>query len=161
MSSRRLPYIPGELQFISSSVYRRTPLFRSERCCRRIVDALADVGKSSGFLLIGWVLKPEPAEATSRIMQRLKSRTATGILKHLRENQDRCWCRKMLARLALPPTVHDESHHRVWQRQFYPYGIYSQKKQLEKLDYIHNNPVTRGLAGSPAAWPWSSWRYYY
>ncbi|HET7212446.1 MAG TPA: hypothetical protein VFL79_02560 [Terriglobia bacterium] len=69
--------------------------------------------------------------------------------------------RKTLARLALPPTVHDESHYRVWQRRFYPYGIYSEKKQSEKLDYIHNNPVTRGLVGSPGVWPWSSWRYYF
>ena len=134
------------------------------------MDALADVRKSTGFLLIGWVLmpehfhlllKPEPPEATSRIMQRLKSRTATSILKHLRENQDHSWCRKMLARLKLPPAVHDESHHRVWQRRFYPYGIYSEKKQLEKLDYIHNNPVTRGLVNSPGEWPWSSWRFYF
>src|SRR5690348_5906487 len=154
MVRRRLPYIPGELQFITSSIYRRTPLFRSERCCRCFVDALTDVRKSTGFLLIGWVLmpehfhlllKPESADATSRIMQRLKSRAATGILKHLRENQDLAWCRKMLARLALPPTVHDESHHRVWQRRFYPYGI----------------PVTRRLVGSPGEWPWSSWRFYF
>jgi len=26
MARRRLPYIPGELQFITSSVYRRTPV---------------------------------------------------------------------------------------------------------------------------------------
>jgi REP-associated tyrosine transposase len=170
MARRRLPYIPGELQFITSSIYRRTPVFRSEPCCRCFVDALADVRKSTGFLLIGWVLmpehfhlllKPESAEATSRIVQRIKIRTAMQILKLLRENQDRAWCRKMLARLTLPPTVHDESHHRLWQRRFYPYGIYSKKKQLEKLDYMHNNPVTRRLVRSPGEWPWSSWRFYF
>ncbi|HET7213822.1 MAG TPA: transposase [Terriglobia bacterium] len=170
MARRRLPYIPGELQFITSSIYRRTPVFSSERCCRFFVDALIEVRKSTGFLLVGWVimpehfhllLKPQSADATSRIMQCLKSRVATGILRHLRENQDRSWCRKTLARLALPPTVHDESHYRVWQRRFYPYGIYSEKKQLEKLDYIHNNPVTRGLVGSPGDWLWSSWRFYF
>ncbi|MCL5669978.1 MAG: transposase [Acidobacteria bacterium] len=168
MARRRFPYIPGELQFITSSTYRRSSLFRSQRFCRCFVDALIDVRKSTGFLLIGWVLmsehfhlllKPLSAEATSRIMQRLKNRTATSILKELRENQDGKWCRKMLARLALPPTVHDESHHRVWQRRFYPYGIYTENKQSEKLDYIHNNPVTRGLVSAPGEWPWSSWRF--
>ena len=29
------------------------------------------------------------------------------------------------------------------------------------LDYMHNNPVTRGLVNSPEDWPWSSWRFYY
>jgi putative transposase len=170
MARRRLPYIPGELQFITSSVYRRMPVFNSERCCRCFVDALADVRKATGFLLVGRVLipehfhlllKPESADATSGIMQRLKSRAATCILNHLRENQHRSWCRKMLARLALPASVHDESHHRLWQRRFYPYGIYTEKKQLEKLDYMHNNPVTRGLVNSPGDWPWSSWRFYF
>ena len=26
----------------------------------------------------------------------------------------------------------------------------------QELDYMHNNPVTRGLASSPEDWPWSS-----
>ena len=30
-----------------------------------------------------------------------------------------------------------------------------------QLDYMHNNPVTRGLVNSPEDWPWSSWRFYY
>jgi hypothetical protein len=112
---------------------------------------------SAGNLL----LKPESAEDTSRMVQRLKIRTAMQILKLLRENQNSAWCRKMLARLALPPTVHDESHHRVWERRFYPYGIYTEKKQLENLDYLHNNHVTRRLVSSPGAWPWSSWSFYF
>lgn len=170
MPCRRLPYIPGELQFITSSVYRRTPLFRSERFCRCFVDTLVEVRKAGSFLLIGWVLmpdhfhlllKPERAEDTSRIVQRLKIRTAMQVLKLLREDKDSAWRRKMLARLVLPPSVHDESHHRVWQRRFYPYGIYSEKKQLEELDYMHNNPVTRRLVRSPGDWPWSSWRFYF
>jgi len=170
VAHRKLPFIPGELQFITSSIYRRTPLFRSERFCRCFVDVLAQVRKANGFLLMGWVLmpehfhlliKPERAGDTSRIVQRLKLRTAMQILKLLRENQDSTWCRKTLARLTLPPSVHDESHHRVWQRRFYPYGIYSEKKRLEKLDYMHNNPVTRKLVSSPRDWLWSSWRFYF
>ncbi len=30
----------------------------------------------------------------------------------------------------------------------------------EKLDYIHNNPVRRGLVARPEDWPWSSFRHY-
>ena len=122
------------------------------------------------FLLVGWVLmpdhfhlllKPEPAESTPLILKRLKEETATHILKVLRDQQQYPWCRKMLARLRLPPTVHDESHYRVWQRRFYPFNVYSEKKRLEKLDYMHNNPVQRGLVSSPGDWAWSSWRFYF
>jgi putative transposase len=31
----------------------------------------------------------------------------------------------------------------------------------EKLNYMHNNPVKRGLVKEPGDWPWSSWRYYF
>ena len=31
----------------------------------------------------------------------------------------------------------------------------------EKLDYMHANPVKRGLVSSPEEWPWSSFRFYY
>jgi hypothetical protein len=60
-----------------------------------------------------------------------------------------------------PSTVHDESHYRLWQRRFYPFNVYSDKKFQEKLDYMHNNPVERRLVSSPSEWPWSSWRFYY
>jgi putative transposase len=32
---------------------------------------------------------------------------------------------------------------------------------LEKLDYVHHNPVRRGSVSSPDQWPWSSFRFYY
>ena len=38
---------------------------------------------------------------------------------------------------------------------------FREKKRLEKLDYMHNNPVKRGLVRSPEEWPWSSYRFYY
>ena len=94
-------------------------------------------------------------------MQELKKRTAQSILSALCENQRVPWCREMLARLGLPPTVHADSQFRVWQRRYYPFGVYSEKKRLEKLNYMHLNPVKQGLVGSPDEWPWSSFRFYY
>jgi hypothetical protein len=35
------------------------------------------------------------------------------------------------------------------------------KKYDEKLDWMYNNPVVRGLVKSPGEWAWSSWRFYY
>jgi hypothetical protein len=94
-------------------------------------------------------------------MQELKKRSARRILVALGERQGVAWCGKMLARLRLPPTVHADSHFRVWRRRFYPLGIYSETKRLEKLNYMHANPVKRGLVTSPEQWPWSSFRFYY
>jgi hypothetical protein len=38
--------------------------------------------------------------------------------------------------------------------------VWSAKKETEKLDYIHYNPVKRGLVADPADWAWSSFRYH-
>jgi putative transposase len=52
---------------------------------------------------------------------------------------------------------------RPWwpERRFVPFGVFTERKTREKLDYMHNNPVKHRLVASPADWPWSSWRYYY
>ena len=34
------------------------------------------------------------------------------------------------------------------------------RKRMEKLIYMHRNPVTRGLVQAPEQWPWSSYRSY-
>ncbi len=48
----------------------------------------------------------------------------------------------------------------IWQRKFYPFHLYSEKKLREKLDYMHLNPVRAGLVEKAIDRPWSSARYY-
>jgi putative transposase len=36
----------------------------------------------------------------------------------------------------------------------------SQRKEIEKLKYMHRNPVVRGLVQEPGQWRWSSYRTY-
>ena len=40
-------------------------------------------------------------------------------------------------------------------------NIWNPKKRHEKLNYMHNNPVKRGLVKEPGDWPWSGWRFYF
>ena len=47
-----------------------------------------------------------------------------------------------------------------WQSRFYDFNVWSSKKRIEKLRYLHRNPVKRRLVRSPEQWRWSSYRYY-
>ena len=47
-----------------------------------------------------------------------------------------------------------------WQARYYDFNVYTQQKRLEKLSYIHWNPVKRGLVKEPQDWAWSSFRHY-
>ena len=46
-----------------------------------------------------------------------------------------------------------------WQPRFYDF-VWSQNKFVEKLQYMHMNPVKRKLVVHPQDWPWSSFSFY-
>ena len=49
---------------------------------------------------------------------------------------------------------------RFWQSRFYDFNLWGHQKEVEKLKYMHRNPVVRGLVASPEDWRWSSYRSY-
>jgi REP-associated tyrosine transposase len=168
----RRPHCYGHnhLHFLTASVYRRVRVFDSDRFKLKFIQTLCDLRMELGFKIVGYVLMPEHCHLLiwlsdlanpSEIMQKLSERTANFIQRNLRRNLTHPWCRKMLSRFELPPTVHHHAHYRVWQRGGYDLNVWSEKKRLEKLTYMHNNPVKRGLVSQPEDWPWSSWRFYY
>jgi hypothetical protein len=47
-----------------------------------------------------------------------------------------------------------------WQARFYDFNVYTEKKKKEKLEYMHGNPVARGLVSHLKDWACSSWLNY-
>jgi hypothetical protein len=47
-----------------------------------------------------------------------------------------------------------------WQARYYDFNVWSERKFVEKLRYIHRNPVERALVAQPEDWDWSSFRHY-
>jgi len=43
-----------------------------------------------------------------------------------------------------------------WQRRYYDFNVFTEDKRVEKLRYMHRNPVVRGLVEKPEDYPWSS-----
>jgi putative transposase len=48
----------------------------------------------------------------------------------------------------------------VWEPRYYDFNVRTEKKRIEKLTYIHRNPVKDGLAAEADDWRWSSFRAY-
>jgi putative transposase len=46
------------------------------------------------------------------------------------------------------------------QKRFYDFNVRTERKRVEKLRYMHRNPVKRGLVASPELWCCSSFRAY-
>ena len=56
---------------------------------------------------------------------------------------------------------HEEAAPHFWQTRYYDFNVFSRTKYMEKLRYMHRNPVRRGLVRSPELWRWSSFRDYW
>src|SRR5436309_344566 len=62
-------------------------------------------------------------------------------------------------RTAPPPHVALRNPH-FWQKRYYDFNIRNYPQFVEKLRYIHRNPVRAGLCERPEDWHWSSFRHY-
>ncbi len=132
---------------------------RTERSRNRFLSILEQTRQRYRFVVVGYVVMPEhvhvlltePEVGTpSTVMQVLKQRTARALLpKRKRRN---------------PRQRHlfgDEAPSRAfWQARFYDFNVWTTKKRVEKLRYLHRNPVKRGLVETPEQWRWSSYRFY-
>jgi putative transposase len=62
---------------------------------------------------------------------------------------------------ALKLSVSVQSRERpFWQPRYYDFNVHNAEKRVEKLRYMHRNPVKRGLVEKPEDWAWSSFRHY-
>jgi putative transposase len=54
--------------------------------------------------------------------------------------------------------IGDAEH--FWQKRYYDFNVRSYLQFVEKLRYIHRNPVKAGLCERGEDWPWSSFQHY-
>ena len=154
-------YGRGHLHFLTFSCYRRLPLLGRARARNAFVKALAAIRARYGFLLVGYVVMPEhvhllisegPKCTPSLVLKVLKQRVSRDLRKQKR--------RAPAEQMHLDFKDGEAALPRFWQPRFYDFNVYSTKKVREKLEYMHANPVKRGLVGSPGEWMWSSFVSY-
>ena len=154
-------YGAGDLHFITASCYRRGPHLALARDRDLFLRVLEQVRQRYQFVIVGYVVMPEhfhllisePQKANpSVVIQALKLGVARRILSSRRCKQKR--------KAAQEGLWSDPVPQHFWQARFYDFNVWTRKKRVEKLRYIHRNPVRRGLVESPDQWRWSSYRAY-
>jgi putative transposase len=154
-------YGKHDLHFLTCTCYRRLPLLGSARSRGVFAKILGEVRDRYSFLLVGYVVMPnhihlllgEPERGTpSTVMQVLKQR----VSRRLRGKKKRGAKNQLSLQFAAKETLPRQ----FWQRRFHDFNVWSHKKKMEKLRYMHFNPVMRGLVKDPKDWPWSSYSHY-
>lgn len=151
----------GHLHFITCSCYRRMPLLRSPRARDRFLKVLSEVRKRYDFALWGFVVMPEHIHL---LMSEPETGDPSAVMKVIKQRVSRALRRtnkRMPGQLALWSSPSFKRYPRFWQRRFYDFNVWSARKRNEKLNYMHFNPVRRGLVERPRDWRWSSYRFYW
>jgi putative transposase len=126
--------------FVTFSCYGREARLTEESTCQAFLDSLERVRRRRGIRLYGYVLMPEHVHL---LMSEPEHGLLCGALQALKIS---------VARRAGGGTM--------WQRRYYDRNVCDHEEFVEKLRYIHRNPVARGLCARPQEWPWSSFQHY-
>lgn len=131
------------LHFITFSCYQRTKLLDSAAARDRFEQELERVRRWYGRFVTGCVVMPEHIHLLVSEPERGKLSVLIQMLKQITS-------RKLKA----------ADQRRFWQVRYYDFPVWSDAKRVEKLRYMHRNPVHRGLVQRPEDWRWSSFVHY-
>ena len=148
---------PGHAHFLTYSCFHRQPFLSRDRVKGWLCDALTRGLDEHEFHLWAYVVMPEhlhlvvyPTTAMYDISSFLKSTKQSVALKavaHVRTT----------APEFLVHMKDGQGRRRFWQRGGgYDHNLWTWERIWDKIDYIHANPVRRGLCNRPADWIWSS-----
>ena len=148
-------YSARDLHFITCSCYRRRPLLGTARRRDLFLKILEQTRQRYQFVVVGYVVMPEHFHL---LLSEPEKGDPSVVMKVLKQRFARCVHKKQSAKqFALWADAGDDH---VRQKRFYDFNVYNERKRVEKLRYIHRNPVKRGLVESPEQWAWSSFRSY-
>ncbi|MFQ5805189.1 MAG: transposase [Phycisphaerae bacterium] len=157
--------VPGDAHYLTFSCLKRRPFLTSERACGWFIESLKDAREKHEFDVWAYVLMPEhvhlliwptrPAYSISDILGDVKQPVTRATLKFVRKHAPEFLARMRDAR------PNGKSSHRFWQRGGgYDRNLNTPRSITEKINYIHENPVRRGLVAVPTDYRWSSAAFY-
>jgi len=132
-----------EVHFLTFSCYRRNANFDNETSRAVFVSALERVRRDYQLCVYAYVVMPEHVHL---LINEPERNTLAQAIKSLKQGVAR--------RLSL------RAEDPFWQARYYDFNVWSERKFVEKVRYIHRNPVKRGLVPRPEDWPWGSFRDY-
>ncbi|MGO9088456.1 MAG: REP-associated tyrosine transposase [Candidatus Sulfotelmatobacter sp.] len=132
----------GQSHFVTFCCYHRRRLFTTDASRRIFESALERVRRSYKLCIYGYVVMPEHVHLLLSEPQR---DTLADALKSLKQG---------VSRRLIGTAEH------FWQKRYYDFNIRNYPQFVEKLRYIHRNPVKQGLCERPEDWEWSSFRDY-
>ena len=146
----------GHAHFITFSCFKRRRLLDHDHAKGTVVSNLRHQLPKHDSRCLGFVVMPDHVHALLWFPRR-------GVLSDFVKwwKQRSSFEIKQFFRGAMPLyTGAFDLKEPVWQPRYYDFNVFSDKKLVEKLEYMHSNPVRAGLVHVPSDWLYSSARFY-
>jgi REP element-mobilizing transposase RayT len=137
------------------------PVFTTPSCREIIVNAFEHARQHKSLQIYAWVILDNHIHAIvagpnlSQTIGKMKSFTARMLIEQVR-SEGRDWLLNQLEYYCAKHKKAEGQPIQVWQEGSHPQSICSDAMMLQKLEYIHLNPVRRGWVVAPEHWRYSS-----
>lgn len=148
--------------YLTSVAKDRLPVFGTDKIKSLAANAFHEARKSGGFLLFAYVIMPDHAHVItdssredSDILRFLNGISAKRIIDHLKDGGFHSSLLKLREE-----TKKKNYKHSLWEHHPNSFEIYGEDTLMQKVNYIHQNPVRAGLVERAEDYPFSSARIW-
>ncbi len=167
MGSHKI-YDDISLYFVTSTIVKWYPVFTKSSYFKIIIDSFEYCRKEKGLRVHAYVIMlnhihllvsmdTKAANNLSDVFRDFKRFTSKEMTRLLQE-ESKLGALDIFEKAAIE--ADRKNDFKVWQDGFHPKGIYDEKFGLQKLEYIHKNPVRKGYVLKPEYWFYSSASFY-
>jgi len=149
--------------FLTNTVVAWLPIFAYPLFVDIILDSWRFLQRDRGVRIFGFVILENhlhwiaTAVDLSEQVGRFKSYTARRII----DEMERRGFATLLEELKYFKLRHKiDQTYQLWQEGSHPQQIQNEEMLLQKLEYMHHNPLRRGYVEDPVHWRYSSARNY-
>lgn len=149
--------------YITAVAKDRLPVFQTDGIKMVTCEAIDEARKSGGILIFAYVIMPDHIhllagcldKKPSDVLRYIKGIVAHRVIEHLKEKNY----------LSSLDKLHHEDwkrNHRysLWQHESNTFQVFSESMFMQKVNYIHLNPVRAGLVERAVDYRWSSARIW-
>ncbi|MDZ7717056.1 MAG: transposase [Balneolaceae bacterium] len=149
--------------FLTSSVVNWEPVFRRDSISNIILDSFEFLQSRREVTLYAYVIMEDhihfiaSGNDLAEKIRLFKSYTARKVIDYLKGQKED----EVLQKFRKNTTYNvGKSEFQLWQKGFHPKQIIGDTMMVQKIDYIHKNPVEAGYINEEEDWSYSSIHNY-
>ena len=156
-------YEPTYPHFVTCTILHWLPIFTRKESVQIILDSIKFLQENDNLKVYAYVILENhlhmivSSDDLHKTMQSFKQYTAKQILEMLKKANAKTILEQLM---FYKKANHTEKTYQVWEEGYQPKLIQNESIMIQKINYIHQNPVKRGFVDEEKHWRYSSARDY-